>query len=134
MNKHGFTLVELMIVVAIIGIVAMIAYPSYNQHILKTHRAEGKELLTRAAALQERYFADNNTYTDDMTELGFAADPAISEHNYYSVDAVVSGACPIASCFALTATAIGSQATDATCATLSVTSTGRKTATSNNCW
>lgn len=135
-NARGFTLVELMIVVAIIGIVAMIAYPSYNQYILKTHRVEGKELLARAASMQERYFADNNAYTTDLRDLGFpSAIDVSSEHGYYtmSVDDA-TGNCPITSCYSMTITTAGSQVTDVRCATMTSTSTGRKTATNDDCW
>ena len=52
----GFTLIELMIVVAIIGIVAAIAYPSYSQYILRSHRSEGMTFLAQAVANQERFF------------------------------------------------------------------------------
>lgn len=134
-NEGGFTLVELLIVVTIIGIVAMIAYPAYTQHILKTHRAEGKAIIAQAAVSQERFFADNNSYTADLTALGFAADPANSENGYYSLDVDAPTAnCPIATCYSLTATAIGTQAADAQCATMTQTSTGRKTATDQECW
>ncbi len=131
----GFTLIELMITVTIIGIVAAIAYPAYNQYVLRTHRQEGKDFLQKIANKQELYFASNNTYTIDLTQLGYPADPAISEHNYYSVAVDnPSVACPIATCYSLTATAIGSQARDATCPTLTLTSSGRKTAPDPECW
>lgn len=141
MNKHlhlrktsGFTLIELMITVSIIGIVAAIAYPSYNQHVLKTHRVEGKELLVRAIQYQERYFASNNTYTSDVTDLGFA-NPANSESNYYVLTVnAATAACPIASCYSITVTAQNSQASDTHCTTMTQSSTGRKTATNQDCW
>ncbi len=134
-RNDGFTLIELMITVTIIGIVAAIAYPAYNQHVLRTHRVEGKAMLEQAVVNQERFFSSNNTYAANTTALGYAANPAISEHNYYSlvVDAPTA-ACPIATCYSMTITAIGSQATDAQCATMTQTSTGRKTATSPDCW
>jgi type IV pilus assembly protein PilE len=80
--QRGVTLIELMIVVVIVGILASVAYPSYQNYILRSKRAEGKALLLDAAARQERYFADNNRYTDDVTELNYS-DPALSaEENY----------------------------------------------------
>ncbi|MBB4865163.1 type IV pilus assembly protein PilE [Pseudomonas nitritireducens] len=67
--QRGFTLIELMITVVIISILAAIAYPSYQQYILRGNRAEGQALLNDAAARQERYFAQNNAYTNDLSKL-----------------------------------------------------------------
>jgi type IV pilus assembly protein PilE len=75
MRKHmrGMTLMELMIVVVIIGILAAIAYPSYRQYVAKAKRNEAKAALLQIATLQERFYLQNNTYTTDMTNLGFLA-------------------------------------------------------------
>lgn len=65
MNKRtnaGFTLLEVMIVVVVIGILASIAYPSYREYVLRGNRAEGQAFLSEAAARQERYYAQYNSY------------------------------------------------------------------------
>ena len=71
--QSGFTLIEVMIVVAIIGILAAIAYPSYDEYVKRANRSEGQALLNDAAARQERYFAQNNAYitsSDELSKLG----------------------------------------------------------------
>lgn len=68
-NNRGFTLIEVMIVVLIVGILASIAVPSYREHVLRGNRAEGQALLTTAAARQERYRVQNNSYAKTTAEL-----------------------------------------------------------------
>ena len=59
MRKHaGITLIELMIAVAIVAILAGVAYPSYMQYVLTSHRTEGTSALVRIANLEERYYLD----------------------------------------------------------------------------
>ncbi|WP_437881814.1 type IV pilin protein [Pseudomonas sp. LRF_L74] len=68
----GFTLIEVMIVVAIIAILAAIAYPSYDAYVKRGYRTEGQAFLADVAAREERYFAQNNEYitsTDDSDKL-----------------------------------------------------------------
>ncbi|MCF1428129.1 MAG: type IV pilin protein [Shewanella sp.] len=129
LSKHsGFTLIEVMIVVVIIGILASIAYPSYTRYVAEGARAEALSELMRIANLQEQYYLDFRSYTDDMTKLGLAADPFVTERDHYSIDATVAGAS-----FTLTATAKGSQASrDGDCTPLTLTSTGAKN--KPECW
>lgn len=126
---RGFTLIELLITVAIVGIIASIAYPSYSDFLVRSNRAEAQRELLRIANLQEQLFVDRRVYTEDMTVLGLAADPFKTESKNYSIDAKVTG-----STFVLTATALGNQKTkDSACETLTVTDTGLKSP-SSNCW
>lgn len=62
--SKGFTLIELMIVVAIVGILAAIAYPSYTEYVKKTHRSEIAGLLSEQAQILERYYSRNGTYAN----------------------------------------------------------------------
>jgi len=129
-KTSGFTLMELMIVVAIVGILTAIAYPSYRSSVEKSRRAEGKGLLLDAANRQERRFADTNEYASDMTELGYADSPAISENGHYSVAAALTDG------FTLTATPKGVQVADTKCATIMINARGQKTSTGGGlgCW
>ena len=129
---RGFTLIEVMITVAIVGILASIAYPSYVDSITRSNRSEGQRELLRIANLQEQFYVDNRTYTNNMALLNLGIDPFITENGHYSID--VEEASPSSS-FTLTATAQGVQASnDSRCATLTVTETGQKSATNTDCW
>lgn len=61
-RQHGFTLMEVMITVAIVAILAAIAFPSYQDSMRKSRRTDGKNALTQAVANMERFYAQNNTY------------------------------------------------------------------------
>jgi len=127
-SSQGFTLIEVMIAVVIVGILAAIAYPSYIDYIIKSGRSEGVAAVMNVANLQEQYYLDNRSYTTDMTKLGLVADPFITEHGYYSVASAGTGS------FTITATAKGNQASrDSTCATITMTSAGVK-GPSAECW
>ena len=63
-RSAGFTLIELMIVVAIIAVLAMIALPSYQEHVVKTRRSVAQACLMEAGQFMERYYTTNLTYED----------------------------------------------------------------------
>lgn len=112
-QQYGFTLVELMVVVVIIGILAMVAYPSYQESVLKTRRADGQGLLLEIMNSQERYYTQNNTYTTDLTDLGYAAATNVdSDEGFYKASAAACTSSTIDECVILTAAAQGAQATD----------------------
>lgn len=136
MNKNGFTLIELMVTIAIIAILSSVAYPSYVSHVQKTRRAEAQSTLVELANRQEMYYLDHHRYAANLkSDLGMQTNPLITENGYYSI--TTSSAESTAIGFKLTATAISTQVADTDCAWLAISHDHEKTATntnSTNCW
>ena len=136
--QAGFTLVELVIAMAVVGILATVAFPSYVNHMNKARRADARVPLLDAINRQEQYLLEHNQFAASMTLLGYSANPVISPEGYYSV-AVVNTGCGTTPCYRFTATPVSGkpQAYDAMCTTISIDSAGSKTATgsaSTKCW
>lgn len=134
----GFSLIELMIVVAIVAILAAIAYPAYTSQVVESRRADGKAKLLEVMQAQERAYTTSSTYETDLTNLGYSASSAPSDEGWYVISAASCGS-GIAECVALTATPQGAQASnDTECANLTINSRGVKgisgTGTVAECW
>ncbi|MDH3414219.1 MAG: type IV pilin protein [Gammaproteobacteria bacterium] len=124
---RGYTLTEIMIVVAIVAIIAAIGYPQYQNYTREARRADGHSALTRVAAQQERFFSDSNLYTADLTDLGYGAATTLSPDGHYLISSAIAGAT-----FTLTATPQGPQAADAACSPMTLTHLGVKAPAA--CW
>lgn len=111
-KTQGFSLVEMMVVVAIIVILASVGVPQYNQRVMLAKRSDGMQMLTRIMSSQERYFSNEITYTTDLRDLGYGSATAVdSTEGHYKITASACGD-GIVQCVLLTAVPQGGQASD----------------------
>jgi type IV pilus assembly protein PilE len=134
-RQLGVTLLELMAVVMVIGVLGMIAIPSYRQYMMRTHRTEAKTALLRIQTNQERFYLANRTYSSDPDEVGFAGD--VSERGSYAL--AIAGADAVGYTATATPRAGGAvdMRDDAQCTSFSINAQGVRTATGTaaaNCW
>ncbi len=108
-TESGFTLIELVIVVAIIGVLAALALPSYNEYVVRANRVDAKDKLTEVMTEMERFNARNRTYTENLTDLGYASNPLQTDGGLYSIssDECTNGS--VATCVILTATPVAGE-------------------------
>lgn len=133
-RQIGFTLLDALVTIAIVAILTAVAFPSYEAMAKQGRRSDGMAVLQEVMQQQERFFLNNMTYSTDLTALGYAANPLITEDELYSVAAAACGG-GIARCVQLTATPRGAHAGDGT---LIFDSAGNKNATGDaldaNAW
>jgi len=134
MLQKGFSLMELLIVIAIIGILATIAYPSYTDYVKKTKRSDGALALMEAVQAMERCKSTAFAYTN----CTLTGQQSVSPESYYSIALSPD---PTASTFTIVATPQGTQSSDTECATMSIDHLGNRTSTpgevdsdDNGCW
>jgi type IV pilus assembly protein PilE len=142
--QRGFSLIELMIVVAIIAVISAFAYPSYDRYVIKTKRSVAQNALLQVADRQQQFFMDNKRFAADITNLGFPANPYVVDDNGTSTvasdaDAVYSLSLSnvTATTWTATATPLNSQLSrDTYCGSLTITQTGAKSKSgaSDECW
>jgi type IV pilus assembly protein PilE len=135
-STRGFTLIELMMVVAVVGVLAAIAYPSYQEQVRKGKRAEGRGALLKGAQMQERYYTTNNAYSDAATfptlfglatsASVYSGDGTAANNNAasaYTITLAAGTTGAVATSFVLTATP---NFMDTKCGALTLSNTGLK--------
>lgn len=132
-GSGGVTLVELMVAVAIVGILTALAYPSYQRYVARTHRSAARACLSQYVQFMERYYTTNLTYVAAAPSLGCRAEGNMDRHYTFDVIDVAQGRYTVA------ATPINTQAAlDNQCGILRIDSTGARTISGSgdveHCW
>lgn len=139
-NKYGFTLVELMIVVAVLGILASIALPNYTEYVLRGKRAEARTALLDLMQQQERFFSQNGTYAEvtssTTTFKNYSGDSAARGSYNLTADKCAAPANDLKLCVILTAT-LKTAGSDPKAGNLTIDSTGARSCNGSKpevCW
>jgi len=136
-SPRGFTLIELMITVAIVAVLATLAFPTYRDHVRKSRRAEAQAFLLSVAARQQQFLVDTRGYGVTLAAVGIPTPTNVT--TAYDVYLCTTPSLP---CTALTAPAtsfglVAAPKTDQAserCGTLSIDENGTKTAAVSGCW
>jgi type IV pilus assembly protein PilE len=144
LHQAGVTLIELMLVVAIVAAIFTFAFPSYERYIVRAERAVGQNVLMQVADRQQQFFMDNKRFAANLTNLGFTANPFIIDDDGASTvagdpDAVYSVALSNVTATTWTATATplnGQLSRDTSCGNLTINQAGAKgkSGAGDNCW
>lgn len=132
-TQTGFTLIELMVAVAVVGILAAVAYPAYMEQVARAKRADAQTVLMEGAQAMQRYYSAHNTYASATLPAGVQIVPKFADASKKTYDVAVTSA--DAAGFTLTATPVRS---DALCGNLTLSGTGVKgeggSGALNDCW
>lgn len=138
-TSSGFSLIELMVTVAIVAIVASIAIPSYRSYVLKSNRTDAIRALTQAAQILQRCYSQTYTFVGCTPIPPTAPAFTTSPNGYYQLSSTIAAGPP--QTFVLKAVSTGAQTADHTCATFTLDQTGQELAQdsssddqSTTCW
>ncbi len=145
-RQSGFTLIEMMITVVVIGILAAVAYPSYLDYIVRGNRSAAQSFMYGVASKQEQYLLDARSYGATVAELAMTVPTEVSSKYTISIACTMPAA--TASCltvqagpptYIITGTPIGTQVQDLKCRTITLNQAGAKTesgsaASAADCW
>lgn len=130
-NNNAFTLIELMIVIAILAAIFAYALPNYRQYILRSHRTEVKNALMQVSHMQERFYANKNRFgtVEELALESIFPDPTNDNGLKYKITMESTDVT-----YTITGSATGKQKDDSKCLTFTLDSLGNKTPTINKCW
>ncbi len=131
MKNKGFTLIELMIVLAILAMLMAYAVPNYRQYVMKSKRSAAQSQLLEVAGLFEKFYANTNRYPAGLT--GGGANLGLASDFITTKDYGLSASFPAGGGWLLTATPRGGQADDTDCATITISNTGVR-GPARECW
>jgi type IV pilus assembly protein PilE len=129
-GARGFTLMEVIVVVVMLGILAAIAIPNYSEYVRRGHRSAAQAYILDLASRQVQFYLDRRVFADNVAALNVAAPAELASR--YTVAIVVNAGPPAT--FTITATPTGSQTGDR-CGNLTITQTGARGASATTgCW
>ena len=136
-RMRGMTLIELMVVLAIVAILASLAVGSYRRYVLRANRTDATSALLRIQVAEEKFFLQNNTYTIDLSATGLnVASPTPNGFYTIAVAGDPNSTGNIATSFLATATAVAPQTQDTSCLSLTMTDQGQRSSAPSTtaCW